>query len=155
MNSEVKKDYWGSQIMGDRKAYNKKYHSEHKEYNHVACKKWRESHKEEISKRKKLWYKKNKERVRAYGLKRDFNLTPEQYNELYTTQSGCCQICGIHQSDSDKRLAVDHNHNSKQVRGLLCQQCNTALGSFRVDDVGTELLIRAIEYIELSSSDDR
>ena len=141
--------------MTDRKAYNKKYHSEHREYNHADCKKWRESHKEENSKRKKLWYKKNKERVRDYGLKRDFNLTPEQYDELYIAQQGCCAICGRHQSEFKIGLSVDHNHNSKQIRGLLCQQCNTALGSFRVDDVGIDFLICAIKYMEMSLDNDR
>lgn len=140
--------------MINRKAYNKKYHSEHKEYNHVACKKWRESHKEEISIRQKKWYKKNKKKVQAYILKRRYNLTIEQYNELYIIQQGRCQICGEHQSNLAIALSVDHNHNSKQVRGLLCQQCNTALGSFRVDDVGIELLTCAIEYIKASLDND-
>ena len=44
------------------------------------------------------------------------------------------------------RLAVDHNHKTGRVRGILCSFCNTALGKFD-DSVG--LLARAIEYLEV------
>jgi len=47
-----------------------------------------------------------------------------------------------------KRLAVDHDHKTNKIRGLLCQFCNTALGKF-LDDV--EILKKAILYLERNS----
>lgn len=63
-----------------------------------------------------------KEYQRSWGLKNLYNLTPKQYNEILAAQNGGCAICG-----STKRLAVDHSHDSKQVRGILCFRCNTNL----------------------------
>lgn len=61
--------------------------------------------------------------LRAYGLK------VEQYNEM--ANSGC-QICG-EPDKLEKRLHVDHDHDTGQVRGLLCDPCNRGLGCFRDD----------------------
>jgi hypothetical protein len=57
-------------------------------------------------------------------------------------QGGKCGICGS--VSNGKRLAIDHDHETGRVRGLLCQQCNTALGLFK-DQV--ELLKKAIDYL--------
>ena len=132
----------------NRKKYNKKYHQENKEYNHIACKKYRETHKEEISIRQKKWYQQNKGRVKAYNLEYLYGITTKEYDNLYTKQQGCCAICGIHQSKFNVSLQVDHNHINNKIRGLLCQQCNTAIGSLKVDEKGNMLLIKAIEYIK-------
>lgn len=51
-----------------------------------------------------------------------------KYNALFNIQEGKCKICGIHQSKLKKRLCVDHNHTTNEVRGLLCNKCNTGIG---------------------------
>lgn len=76
-------------------------------------------------------------RERLYGLSRD------EYNELLTDQNGACAICG--RLSEDRALAVDHDHASGSIRGLLCAPCNTGLGVFRDDQL---LLQRAIAYLE-------
>lgn len=48
----------------------------------------------------------------------------EEYQKMRTAQNGCCGICGKHESHFTKRLAVDHNHKTSRVRGLLCFRCN-------------------------------
>lgn len=53
-----------------------------------------------------------------------YGLTPEQYHGLYNNQKGCCAICGEHRP----KLHIDHNHKTKVVRGLLCENCNRMLG---------------------------
>lgn len=68
-----------------------------------------------------------KQNWRKQGLKR-YNLTFEDYDQIFTEQNGCCAICGKHQSEFKTRLAVDHSHKTGQVRGLLCTNCNTKLG---------------------------
>ena len=83
--------------------------------------------------------------VRNTNLLKKFGITLDDYNLMFTQQKGCCAICEKHQTEFDKRLAVDHCHKSGKVRGLLCQQCNQALGMF-YDNV--ENLKNAISYLE-------
>lgn len=65
-----------------------------------------------------------------------YGITPKDFDRLYAAQSGRCTGCGIHQSELDKRISVDHCHTTKEVRGLLCQPCNMILGLAK-DDVNT------------------
>lgn len=75
-------------------------------------------------------------------LKVKFDMTEQQYEELLVKQQYVCAIC----SKPDKQyLAVDHNHSTGGIRGLLCSRCNLGLGHF-FDD--TELLSSALSYLE-------
>lgn len=68
----------------------------------------------------------------AARLKKLYNLSVDEYKEMYEEAGGCCQVCGVEESKLNKRLAVDHCHTTGKVRGLLCSKCNTALG--QLDD---------------------
>ena len=76
-----------------------------------------------------------------------FNITQEEYNLMFAKQQGCCGICGKHQTEFNKALAIDHCHITGAVRGLLCMPCNTALGKFNDDE---KLLNAAIDYLRSS-----
>lgn len=69
---------------------------------------------------------------RAKKLKKLYGITLDQYNKVFEQQGGVCKVCGrpetATRNDKLKHLAVDHNHNTGRVRGLLCAGCNTALG---------------------------
>lgn len=91
------------------------------------------------------FYVNHPEKFLEYRVKR-YGISVEQYNELLMEQQGCCKICGVHESDLTKSLAIDHCHTKKQVRSLLCMNCNTGLGLFK-DNI--ELLKKAIKYLEL------
>jgi hypothetical protein len=83
--------------------------------------------------------------VRERKLKHRYGLTQAQYDEILAEQGGGCAICGKTETDSTGRpLSVDHNHRTNEVRGLLCGNCNRALGLFQ-DDI--TLLRRAITYL--------
>ena len=78
-------------------------------------------------------------------LKKSYNLSLEDLEQLKISQKYRCAICNTHEDDcSRKTLFVDHNHTTGEVRGLLCSQCNSALGLFYDD---TELLASAIKYL--------
>lgn len=76
------------------------------------------------------WHKANPNvRHRARWLhKYGIDITPEQYDELHDLQAGKCAICGRAEPVSGRRLAVDHDHQTGLVRGLLCTKCNTTVG---------------------------
>lgn len=81
----------------------------------------------------------------ARGIKERYGLTPEQYWTLYEAQEGCCYICQ-RATGKVKRLAVDHDHKTGYVRGLLCGPCNKILGHLRDDLLAA---YRVVEYLEV------
>lgn len=87
----------------------------------------------------------NEDNRRNWYYKKHYGITLKDYNKMFIEQEGCCKICGIHQVEVDKRLAIDHNHTTGEVRGLLCDPCNKALGIFK-DDI--KLLENAINYLK-------
>ena len=79
-------------------------------------------------------------RIRSYGL------TLEEHEQLMSDQGGKCWIC---QGDNGlKALCIDHDHKTNNVRGLLCNLCNRAIGLLRDDP---ELIDKAAEYIRKGS----
>ena len=75
----------------------------------------------------------------------DFGITPEQYDEMHAAQGGACAICRATTNFTFNNLCVDHDHTNGRVRGLLCLNCNTALGQFKDS---TSLLLKAADYLE-------
>lgn len=86
-------------------------------------------------------------KTRAEHLESKYSITEAQYEEILRTQQGVCAICRNHQRY--KRLAVDHDHKTGQVRGLLCEQCNRGLGRFFDSPFR---LRRAAEYIDKANT---
>lgn len=85
---------------------------------------------------------------RRGNLMKSYGITLEQYNIMFESQGGVCLICGcpeiIKRKGKIKNLAVDHNHITGKVRGLLCQKCNQALGLLNENPVVIKSLL---EYI--------
>ncbi len=73
-------------------------------------------------------------------LKREYGMTPEEYDALMAKQDCCCGICG----KRSKKLDVDHDHDTGAVRGLLCRACNVALGNLGDTAEGLQ---RALDYL--------
>lgn len=83
---------------------------------------------------------------RSSYLKRTYGITEDQYNELLDRQGGGCAICGKTKEQEGKNLAVDHDHVTLEVRGILCQYHNKyVVGRHRDAD----LLRRVADYLEV------
>jgi len=78
-----------------------------------------------------------------------YNISLKEYNDLLHQQNYKCKICGIPQKELDKNLCVDHDHETGEIRGLLCRCCNSGLGHFRDN---TQTLQNAIEYLKTNLS---
>lgn len=108
-----------------------------------------------VDRRRGQWDRKRIEDYdRTWNLKRKYGISVQEYETFLVRQNGVCAICGnkeshVHKSGKLKDLAVDHCHDSKQVRGLLCFNCNQGLGRFQ-DNI--EHLHRAIEYLRKSKT---
>ena len=83
---------------------------------------------------------------------RKFGVTRKQYGDLLLTQDGNCAICRKPETATRnglvKALAVDHDHATGIVRGLLCSECNTMLGKAKDD---RNVLLAAVKYLDKHS----
>lgn len=82
-------------------------------------------------------------RVFRQNLKK-YGLTPERYEEMVKAQDGRCVICNT-ELLGGKQTHIDHNHDTGEVRAILCTLCNVGIGAFRER---VDLLRKAIAYIE-------
>lgn len=97
------------------------------------------------NKKQVAWYQKNRNGLaRNRVLRRNYGITLQQYEDILKSQGGVCAICGKI-DHTKRRLAVDHDHETKKVRGLLCHLCNQAIGQLKHS---TELLQNAIDYLK-------
>ncbi len=100
------------------------------------------------------WADQNPERsynsARGRQLKHKYGISLLEYEQMLAEQGGKCYLCGATENSTggerkDWNFAVDHNHTTGKVRGLLCNNCNRGLGLFRDNP---ELLRKAAEYVE-------
>lgn len=140
------------------KAKRKEYSRAHKKENNERVKEWQRRNPEKV----REWARRYQERMREYREKHGlvapkrvrkftnrkeeilwykYSLPLAEYEGMLLRQSGACLIC----LSNEKKLVVDHCHRTKKVRGLLCAQCNSALGFLKEN---TESLVRAVAYLQ-------
>lgn len=85
------------------------------------------------------------DKARERHLRYKYGITEEQYNYLLERQQGCCAICLRPAEEFPRRLAVDHNHKTGEIRGALCNYCNHRIIGRHTD---SDLLRRMAEYLE-------
>lgn len=82
--------------------------------------------------------------TRKANLKSSFGMSKAQFDTKWREQGRVCAICGIKRKRNERAFAVDHDHRTDAIRGLLCHNCNRALG-LAGDDI--ELLKAAAAYL--------
>lgn len=109
-----------------------------------ACKKCRSAIQCELYRNSKDLQVEAKERSRKSALKNKYGLTQEDFQRLYESQDGKCAICL--KLVGGTKINVDHCHKTGKVRGLLCWNCNIAIGYFKDN---TNNLKNALKYLEM------
>lgn len=78
-----------------------------------------------------------------------YGISSEQYDEMLKNQQGKCAIC---QQESNRKLCIDHNHETDEVRGLLCYKCNSILGLLNDD---FHYIWKVYEYLKQTTWDKK
>lgn len=124
----------------------------------AAARLWRAANRVEIREKQRKWRERTgyalSAKRKAANLRAGLvvhGLTPVEYADLLAKQSGACAICGsLHpRMKNAKRLYVDHDHATDEIRGLLCFRCNSLLAA--ADD-SPDRLIAAAGYLSRKSS---
>jgi hypothetical protein len=123
-----------------KRAYDKNWRTEHPEYD----KEWYSKHPELKRKKARKWNTEHPEYRANSHLKREYNITLAQKREMWLRQWRLCAICCCDISTL-QQAQVDHNHDTDEVRGILCSDCNRALGCVKEDK---DTLINMIEYLQ-------
>lgn len=105
---------------------------------------WTREQKDKHNQRVYEWRQKNRDKYLAQKKRnvfRKYGLTKEEFDALAATQGYACAIC---RKVPKARLHIDHNHETGRVRGLLCSNCNTAIGLLKDR---AEFLLNAVNYL--------
>ena len=122
------------------------FHHYCKMCNNQRVNKWYHQNRDSQIRIRKQWRTNHPDKQREYALNSIFGSgAAELYNKLFQQQKGHCAICGIHQSNLNGRLGLDHNHTTHQNRGLLCDNCNLGIGQLKDS---SELVYQAYLYLQ-------
>ena len=108
-------------------------------------------YRKKTERRRKEWYEKyvTSGRQRDIKLRACYDITLGDYKRMFSEQQGLCAICGNPEvskwRNKIKPLAVDHNHETGEIRQLLCQKCNIGISQFG-ENIG--YLANAISYLQ-------
>jgi len=134
----------------------------------ARMKAWRARNRDSVQAYQKAWREANKEEIKAYQsayhlsyrkrddvqtatrkrhLKNYYRMTEAQFNELWAQQDGKCGVCSVEMLPKGRHghsVAIDHNHETGAVRGLLCRGCNNGIGCLQDSP---EILKAAAQYL--------
>lgn len=82
-------------------------------------------------------------------LKRRYGITLIERNRILLEQEGRCAICLRHEDQFKHRLSLDHDHKTGRIRGILCSNCNRALGLYWDNE---ETHARFVDYLKKAST---
>jgi DNA repair exonuclease SbcCD ATPase subunit len=156
---------WAEVKKRNQRLTSKRWHKANKERHKANCKAYEEANKEAMTAKRKAWYEANKERIRAQhkayyeatkGLTREakrdwtfrykYGISLQERDAMIEAQGGRCAVCGAKFGDTKADYpSVDHCHSSGRIRGILCANCNIALGLAHDDP---KILRALADYLE-------
>jgi len=163
-NKETKKEYdklYNLLNKDRKKKQSKQFYLDNKDKILEQQKQYRLKNKNKIKegrmgsyiKYEKKYYIKNKDKIisksRERILLKKYNLTPTMLSKMIENQNNKCSICNRNFTGVSPLIpCVDHNHVTNKVRGVLCLNCNTALGSFNDDIINLNNAISYLKYYD-------
>lgn len=138
-----------------------------KEKQRVYWRAWYNRNKEKQAEYNRAWREANPDRCREYTkkqlckpgqrrrkkLRERYGLSPAQYYVIFESQGFACAVCKDDSiAENTKRRHVDHCHATGDVRGILCQGCNTALGMAKDDPARLRALADYLEHHQTKKS---
>jgi len=91
------------------------------------------------------YYHSDKDSYKWRNIKSMYNLTKEDFFDLFEKQDGKCALCNrVFETLTQRDLHIDHCHETNKIRGLLCMKCNVGLGMLGDNEEG---LLKAMAYI--------
>jgi len=109
-------------------------------------KQWRDTHKQYLQDYRRKWNSEHQVYKKEKHYKSHYNLTLQDIEEMLIKCENMCPICNT--NITIKNSAIDHDHSTGKIRGILCRRCNKGLGHFKDN---SQVLIKASEYLEKSS----
>src|SRR5262245_2625847 len=90
-------------------------------------------------------YKYDPTKSRLNKLKTKYGVSQAHYDAMLAKQDGVCAVCKRLQQRKNYRLSIDHDHTTGAVRGLLCSDCNLAIGFLGDSPERAEKLARYLQ----------
>lgn len=125
-----------------RKEYRRKWSLLNKNKLLKQGRNWKRANREKIAFQTRLRYRKNKQKELDRIRLNKYGITGDEFRALLKQQEFKCSICN---RDITKNLSVDHDHLTGKIRGLICNNCNLAMGN--ADD-SPERLRAIADYLE-------
>lgn len=133
-----------------------------------AHKQYRKDNAETLNQKRRQHYKDNAAEIRKrarerklsprvklvsknFHLRANYGITIDQYKEMQEKYNHRCAICGKHQDNEHRYLAVDHCHATGEIRGLLCSMCNKGIGLLKDS---TTICTNATRYLQTRLIED-
>jgi hypothetical protein len=110
--------------------------------NAIMSKEWYKQNKVEYNQRNNETNRLHPEIQKNLKLIKTYGITLDQYEAMELEQNGCCYICKRNKELFARGLCVDHNHNTGEVRKLLCSPCNQGLGLIKENITVAESIIK-------------
>lgn len=113
------------------------------------ARRYRERHPDRIKEQQRKWRDANRQynsdRQRQYQIKAKYGMSLEDYEVMFEAQGRVCAICGTDNPHNRwKVFAIDHCHETGEIRGLLCNKCNRGIGLL---DDDPDRLTAAADYL--------
>lgn len=141
-----KKDGHRNQCKVCTCANSRKYAAEHKEERAAYKREWVAENREHVNARNRAYRAANPHQRDDNYLRYTYGITLDERNAMLKSQGGACAICGKVPGENERQLVTDHDHETGEVRGLLCNECNIMLGAAKDNPM---TLRSAVDYLEV------
>lgn len=106
--------------------------------------KWRRKNLAKVAKASKKWRRENPRLSKDHVLRSTYGIPIGTYDRMLDAQQGKCAICGTTDAGGRGDFHIDHCHDTKRIRGLLCHGCNVGIGNL---GHSVDRLSSAIRYL--------